>query len=152
MDNMKYYNDSLAYDFNMFMPKKEEREYDNIVKMPKPAVRKSTRKAAKRISVSAFAVMCCIFILAGLCGNIFLRLQINEVNSKINSVKTEIKELESEKTSLAVELERKISYTNIEVEATQMGMQKKDKSQVRYIKLNDKNTASTKDGKTVDSN
>ena len=41
MNNMKYYNDSLAYDFEMFMPKTAERENtrDNIVVMPKTAER-----------------------------------------------------------------------------------------------------------------
>jgi len=151
MDNLKYYNDSLAYDYSMFMPrtKPADKSYDNIVKLPDSNTKKRTKKAARKLSVSAFAVMSCIFILAGLCGNIFLRLQINEVNSKIKETKTEIEQLESEKTSLEVELERKISYTNIEMEATEMGMQKKDKSQVKYIRINDKNTASTKDGETV---
>jgi len=153
MDNLKYYNDSLAYDFNMFMPReKEEASRDNIVRLPNTEIKRKTKKQARRLSVSAFAVMGCIFILAGLCGNIFLRLQINEVNSKINSVKHEIEELESEKTSLEVELERKISYNNIELEATEMGMQKKDKSQVKYIRINENNTASTEGGDTVCSN
>ena len=33
MNNMKYYNDSLAYDFEMFMPKtaEEKNSRDNIV-------------------------------------------------------------------------------------------------------------------------
>ena len=37
MNNIKYYNDSLAYDFEMFMPKTAdtEKRRDNIVAMPK---------------------------------------------------------------------------------------------------------------------
>ena len=83
---------------------------------------------------------------------VFLRLQINEVSSQINNVKREINTLQSERTSLEVELERVISYSNIELEAAEIGMQKMDKSQVNYIRVNDKNTAVTKDGKTVSSN
>ncbi|MCQ2454779.1 MAG: hypothetical protein MJ090_01340 [Clostridia bacterium] len=150
MDNLKYYNDSLAYDFSMFMPRNEKsKNTDNIVKLPKAKVRPRQKAAAKRVSMSAFAVMTAVFVLAALCGNIFLRLQINEVNSKINETKTKIEELESEKTSLEVEFERRISYANIELEATEMGMQKKDKSQVKYIRINNNNTASTDNGKTV---
>ncbi len=154
MDNLKYYNDSLAYDFEMFMPHTAEpARKDNIVKLPQSKSQiRAKKRAVKRVSSSAFAVMTTVFVLAAMCGNIFLRLQINEVNSKINDVKTEINALESQKTSLEVELERVISYSNIEFEAAKIGMQKMDKNQVKYIRVNDKNSAVTKDGETVDSN
>ena len=157
MDNIKYYNDSLAYDFQMFMPRTNTapREYKgNIVKLPKTQAKiRSKRKAAARhLSVSAFAILTSVLILAALCGNIFLRLRINEVNSEINSIKSEIDAAKSERTSLSVQLEREISFSNIELEATELGMQKMDKSQVKYIRVNNKNTAVTKNGKTVTSN
>lgn len=151
VDNLKYYNDSMAYDFEMFMPRSvEPTKKDNIVKLPKTKQQKKTKRlAVKRMSTSVMAVMTAMFMLAAMCGNIFLHLQINEVNSKINAVKGEIKEFESEKTNLEVQLERVISYSNIELEAAEIGMQKMDKSQVKYIRVNDKNTAITKDGETV---
>ena len=151
MDNLKYYNDSLAYDFEMFMPRKEEPvRKDNIVKLPRTQQQSRAKKrAVKRVSTSAFAVMTTVFIVVSMCLNIFLRLQINEVYSEINDINTQKKALISEKTSLEVELERLISYSNIEVEAAEIGMQKMDKSQVKYIRVNDKNTAITKDGETV---
>lgn len=150
MDNLKYYNDSLAYDFEMFMPKSSVKENkDNIVKMPEPRVRTRRRAAVKTVSASAFAVLVSIFMLAAFCGNIFLRIRINEVNSKINDIKSEIAELESERTSLEVEFERRISYSNIELEATELGMKKMDKDQVKYIRVNDKNTAVTDNGEII---
>lgn len=151
VDNLKYYNDSLAYDFEMFMPRSAEPvRKDNIVKLPETRHQKhAKRRAVKRVSASAFAVMTAVFMLAAMCGNIFLRLQINEVNSKINTVKSEINALTSEKTRLEVELERVISYSNIELEAAEIGMQKMDKNQVKYIRVNDKNTAVTKDGDLI---
>ena len=48
-----------------------------------------------------------------------------------------------------MEMEKRISYSNIEIEATEMGMQKKDKSQVKYIRVNEEDTAVTKNGETV---
>lgn len=145
MDNMKYYTDSLAYDFSAFMPKTEkEKQTNNIVKVPQAKKQSRPKTAARRLSVSAFAVMTAVFVLAALCGNIYLRLQINEVDSKINAVNKEINALDSEMTSLEVEFERKISYSNIELEATELGMKKKDKSQVKYIRVNDKDTVETK--------
>ena len=152
MNNSKYYNDSLAYDFDMFMPstaKKEKRE-ENIIKMAKPKAKAKRKAAVRRVSVSAFGVMFATFMLFALCGNLFLRLQINEVNSEINNVKAQISELDSEKTSLEVEFERKISYANIELEATELGMRKMSKEQVKYIRVNEKNSALTSDGVITD--
>lgn len=153
MDNIKYYNDSLAYDFEMFMPKTAEKPSprDNIVVMPKAAAAAKKRKAAAARTLSApmTLVMCAVFILAGLCGNIALRLEINEVNSEINDVKAAIAELDSEKTSLEVEMQRRISYQNLELEAVQLGMKKPEKENVTYIRVNDKNAATMADGSFV---
>lgn len=153
MNNMKYYNDSLAYDFEMFMPKTAEcdKTRDNIVVMPKTAERtkKRTRAAAKSLSSPMLLIMTAVFILAGLCGNIALRIKINEVNSEINRVKSSITELDSVKTSLEVEMQRRISYSNLELEATQLGMRKMEKDNVKYIRVNDKDKAVTANGETV---
>ena len=85
MNNLKYYNDSLAYDFEMFMPKTNtqvrENTNDNIVKLPSPKVKARRKAAKKRMSATAFAVMTTVFILAALCGNISLRIMINENNN-----------------------------------------------------------------------
>ena len=156
MNNVKYYNDSLAYDFNMFMPRETSgaaavSRKENVLTMPK-AVSKNKAKAAKAtVSLSAFAVMFSIIVLAAFCGNIYLRMRVNEVNSQINDIKNEIQVLNTEKTSLQVELERRISYSNIEVEATGIGMQKLDKNQVKYIRVNDKNTAVNSRGALMNS-
>lgn len=141
MNNLKYYNDSLAYDFERFMPRTEAKDRDNIIKMPDPKVRVRQKAAVRSMSVSAFAVMATIFMLAALCGNIFLRLQINEVNNQINDMQTELNELDSELTALEVEFDRRISYSNIELQAAELGMSKRSKEQVKYIRVNDKNAA-----------
>ena len=143
MNNLKYYNDSLAYDFDMFMPKPSNQyeKKNNIVSIPATSTKKRRRAVAKTLSVPAVLIMCTVFILAGFCGNIFLRLKINEVNSEINDVKEAITELESVKTGLEVEMERRISYANLELEAMQLGMRKPDKEDITYIRVNDKNAA-----------
>ncbi len=151
MDNLKYYNDSLAYDFDMFMPKTAEKSNprDNIVVMP--AVKQNKRKATatRRLSAPITLIMCAMFVLAGFCGNIALRLEINEVNSEINDIKAAIAELDSEKTSLEVEMQRRISFANLELEATQLGMKKPEKENVTYIRVNDENAAITSNGEFV---
>ena len=151
MNNLKYYNDSLAYDFEMFAPKTAERSKsrDNIVVMPDRASKKRTRSATKAVSAPAMLIMTAVLVLAGLCGNIALRLQINEVNSQINSVRAQIAEVDSEKPELEMEMQRRISYSNLELEAVQLGMKKPEKENVVYIRVNDKNAAQTADGTFV---
>ena len=101
------------------------------------------------MSAPVTLILCAVFIWAGLCGNIALRLEINEVNSEINEIKSAIAELDSEKTSLEVEMQRRISYANLELEAMQLGMQKPEKENVTYIRVNDENAAITSDGEFV---
>lgn len=151
MDNMKYYNDSLAYDFEMFMPRPAESERDNIIKLPKKksVEKRAQRRALKAVSVSAFAVISAFFMLAALCGNICLRLEINEMNDRINKMKTELNTLDSVKTELDVEFDRRISYANIELAAAELGMTKRTKDQVRYIRVNDTDAAKTENGELV---
>lgn len=60
MDNVKYYNDSLAYNFEMFMPKEKPVEKtDNVIKMPQTAKqrRKRVKAANKSVSISVSAVL-----------------------------------------------------------------------------------------------
>lgn len=149
MNNLKYYNDSLAYDFEMFAPKtNEEKKRDNIVVMPgnKTAAKNRRKAASKRVASPMAAIMFAVFVLAGFCGNIALRLQINEVDSNINDVKAQIAELNSQKTELEVQLQKRIAYANLELEAAKLGMCKPEKDDVVYIRVNDKNAANTADG------
>jgi len=153
MDNLKYYNDSLAYDFDMFMtkPVKKAEPKDNIVVMPKVKAKAVKRKkaAAKKLSSPILLLFCGIIVLAGFCGNIGFRIKINEINEDINEVKASIAELDSEMTSLEVEMQRRISYSNLELQAVELGMVKPGKENVKYIRVNDKNVAKTSDGNVV---
>ena len=64
MDNLKYYNDSLAYDFEMFAPRTaaKPKKADNIVVMPKVANRNKKRSAAatKALNRPVMAIMCAV--------------------------------------------------------------------------------------------
>ena len=152
MDNMKYYNDSLAYDFEMFAakPAKKPAERNNVVTLPREKAKRRT-KEARRISPAVMAVLIASVALTTMCANIALRLKINEVNAEITTIKQEISEKKSEKTMLEMEVQKRISYENLELEANQLGMRKMEKDDVVYITVNQKNTAKTVDGKTQES-
>ncbi len=156
MNNLKYYNDALAYDFQMFMPKAkpEPVSKDNVIKMPSQNTKKSSKKSAAklRVSSSAFAIFATVVLVGALCANLCMRIRVNELNSNINEAKTLLNEKQSECVALQMEYENRISYINLESEATELGMRKLDQNQVVYIRVNDKNMARNKEGKILTSN
>jgi hypothetical protein len=58
----------------------------------------------------------------------------------------------SESVALQMEYENRISYINLEAEATELGMRKLEQDQVVYIRVNDKNMAKTGDGEVMMAN
>lgn len=142
LNNMKYYNNNLAYDYEMFLPKEKRQEafpeneavQNKIVRVPEMSgAAGAARRRKEAVKSRLFAVVTTALLVAMLCTTIFLRVQVTETNTKINAVQSEIKALKSEETRLEMEIERIISYKNIEQAAIELGMQKKQKSQVTYI-------------------
>ena len=140
----------------MFMPKAkpEPEANDNVIKMPSRNINTHSKKrvAVKKVSDSAFAIFATIVLVGALCANLCMRIKVNELNNNINEAKTLLNEKQSESVALQMEYENRISYINLEAEATELGMRKLDQNQVVYIRVNDKNTARTADGKILKSN
>lgn len=132
MNNIKYWNDSLAHDFDMFMPKEKKQNTDNVI--PIPEIRK--KAAAKPVSSfksKAVTALIIAFIIGAFFGNIYIHAEISKVGAQISKVEAEAEELKSERTRLSVELEKKTSVGNLERKAEQLGMQKQTKAQTNYI-------------------
>ena len=128
---MKYCNDNLAHDYDLFMPK--AREEEKIIKLEPKLTKTSAKKPATRRSAKVFPVLITIFIVGALFGNLFLRAEISRVGNEIGAVETVNERLKSEQTRLGVELEKKTSVGNLEKQAIGLGMQKQEKSQMNYI-------------------
>ncbi len=151
INNSKYYNDSLAYDFELFMPKtKTEPTPATIVKMPAKRVKKAGAKAkaraSRRVSSVASIIMIVAFMVGVVCANIALRVEISELNSDIIDAKSQLAAVSGEQTRLNVEVERMVSYENLEEAAKNLGMKKTDRDQIIYIKINDTNKAVDSEG------
>lgn len=153
MDNLKYYNDSFAYDYDIFAPsvkkKAEIHEYPGKNEKTKAKTRSDKKVNASTVRNLVVSAM----VVAAVCSSLFLRAEISSVRSEINEINNEIVELESESTRLSVEMERKVSVTNLEAAAIELGMQKCEKGQVTYIQTNNTDTAENSDGElTADLN
>ena len=150
MNNAKYYNDSLAYDFDLFMPKtKQTAPRAEIVKLPKKNSKAAKRAARSEVSRTTAIILLGLFLVSVICAGIALRVEISEVNSEIIKAKSELAALSGEETRVDMELERMMSYKNIEEAAKALGMRKMDKSQIVYIRVNEENKAIDKDGNVL---
>lgn len=145
MNNLKYYEDGLAYDFSMFAPaeKLAPSKKGKIIDIPKEQKKRSLRRrrAASGVSGKVSAILATVFIIGMLGGNIFLRSQITETEHKIAKMDSAINLAESKLASVNFKLEQKLSYNNLEQAATALGMRKLSKSQIIYIKTNQDNKA-----------
>ncbi len=148
MDNLKYYNDSFAYNYDIFAP--AEKKKAEIHKYPNNETKQKQRSKAKAsdraVLIRNFVISA--LVVAAVCCSLFLRAEISSMRSQINELNEEITALESESTRLSVEMERKISVVNLEEAAAELGMQKCEKSQVTYIQTNNIDTVETENGGT----
>ena len=149
IDNTKYYNDSLAYDFELFMP----REKKEKVHVTKKTSAKKTKKAKKNNNVKSRLIFALIsvFVIIIMLINIFIRAEINNVTSQIATEKYVLNALSGERTGLQMKLANGVSLAILEEKALALGMRKIRKDQIVYIKINDKDIAISSDGKALKS-
>ena len=145
MNNLKYYEDSLAYDFSMFAPaeKAAPSKKGKIIDIPEEQKKRAIRrkKAASGVSGKISIILVTLFIIGMLSGNIFLRSQISETEQKITKMENQISLAESKLASVNFKIEQTLSYNNLEEAAMALGMRKLSKSQIVYIRTNQENKA-----------
>ncbi|OJU10607.1 MAG: hypothetical protein BGN88_13755 [Clostridiales bacterium 43-6] len=145
---MNYYKESVAYDYALFMPKEEKK----VVQLPRQyqkqqakVIKKAAAPKAKVLASNALGALSKVLtgavILTIVVLLILTKVQISEVHDKIASAEKQIRVLDGETTRLNTELEKKISYKNIEQAAKELGMQKKQKTQVNYINISKEDCA-----------
>lgn len=144
IDNAPYYNDSLAYDFEMFMPreKKEKSTTEQIIKN-KP---KLQPKHKIDTVVICLGFLCFVLMILSL----FVRVEISETCHQIQQLEKEVAALESEHTRLMCEYASITSYANLEEEATKLGMRKMTKDQVVYIRIHTEDKVILKNGDQIE--
>lgn len=148
----KYYVDSFAYDYDMFMPQPAKK--NNVVEINRKKsytnrrdVKKRTKNHVKLSSIRTAATVMLVALVLGLVvGNIYLRVRVNEVTTDINAAQTQYNRLKSENVSLNMQLETNISYKNLEQSAKDLGMQKAEPYQINYVSTNSENKTEIKSG------
>ena len=144
---MASYQNSTAYNLSMFEPARKRKpastQGPRLVKPGQAARRTQAKLAAERrasmLKVVEFAVVA-ILCVALIAPNIFSRIKVNELNSKIVEMTMELNEVKSENTRLDMELKSKISLENVQNYAENvLGMVKRDRYQVHYFNIENSN-------------
>ena len=95
-----YYVDSFAYDFDLFAPQTKQAE--NVIEIDRKT--KSTTRTShrpRRVLGRPMAITLILILLLGLiAGNIFLRVKVTEVTSRIDACDEKLERAISENTSL----------------------------------------------------
>ena len=143
MNNTKYYANNLAYDYDMFLPKEKRavqpvvrrNKKNNIVELPVISGKAgAARRRREAVRSRLFAVTVLALLSLAVCLSMFMRAQVTEINTDINVAQKELEGLKSEEIRLQMELERKVSFSNIEQAAKALGMQKAEMSQINPIR------------------
>jgi len=142
-DNMKYYNSSLAYDFERFMPKeqRDEQKGRKVIPMPRRKAKQEQKQGIlARVFARAGTVLFTLSLLGMVFGNIYLRAEMTRVNAGVIAQTKALDEAANEQVRLTIELDNKTNYKNLEKRAQELGMQKCNVNQISYIQTvqNDK--------------
>lgn len=144
------YRGNEAYDFSLF----EDKKRVNVVEIPdnEKAKREKIRKKNAVLSetntrpalgfkrtlgivcVGAMVLFLFFFQING-------SVKATETTEEIYQTEKQIEALKSEEVRLQMELDSRVSFENIEKTAAEMGMQKPDSMQMRYINIYDTDTA-----------
>ena len=124
VDNTAYKYDLNKYR-NLSSEEYEELKRENIIVNKKNIDRSSLFKIILLAVISMVLLFCVIYG----------KVQISDMYSKINDQKAELSTEKSENTRLKAELESYTSLKNIEDFAEELGLEKIDKAQIRYIDI-----------------
>lgn len=127
IDNTKYVENTLGYDFSLF---EEHPKKNNIIQLPSPKKQPSILIKFKSLSL-AFLIL---FIVLGIAGTVYLRAEINKTEVEIKKMDSKIAEVDSKKISLETKIDTMLSYKNLASVADELGMKKPSADQIKYIR------------------
>ena len=124
VDNTAYKYDLNKYR-NLSSDEYDEPNRENLI-VNKKNIDKSSLFKIILLAVIAMVLLFCV---------IYGKVQISDMYSKVNEQKAELLTEKSENTRLKAELESYTSLRNIEDFAEELGLEKIDKAQIRYIEI-----------------
>ena len=141
------YNNSAAYDFDLFAPAPKTKSQPKPQQRPQPRVVKPRVKSQAELKAEAAAIRAKMLkfvsvlsvgvVLLG--ANVVLHIQDNELNNSIVKLDKELSEKKSDYTRLNAVLNAKFSPDNVKAYAENTGMVKRERYQIVYFDIADGN-------------
>jgi len=131
-------NGNAAYDFERFAAKElrpQEKPQAKIIRLPQKKQSNRPKLTIGHIlrGIAVFAV--CFALMGSL---IYNQLQLNELNTSLQTVNKQLSNAKSEQVQLQMAAESKVSMQKVENYATSvLGMQKLNANQIEYVRLSE---------------
>lgn len=150
METLNLYQNNVAYDFEMFAPAPKPEREAPIIDYPERKAKDKLGKErdAKRKSSKVSAILLATVMLVALFANVLSRAQISQAQMQISKQEKAISKLDSEITRLQCNLQSVMTYETIEAGAIALGMQKMERSQVKYVNINEEDSLPETDDAT----
>ena len=139
-NNLKYYQGSITYDFELFIPKEfrqdtsEHKSLNKNKNSKKHKIKSNPKKASiSKINRKTLAIFLIAIFIACII-SVFLRAEVNNqyvIQDKLNS---EIDAIKSSNTVLESKIRNDESYKKLEKKAEELGMCRTAKDKIVYIK------------------
>ena len=134
---------STAYDYNRSISREEEQRRLEIVRSNNRRIRE------KRAYIAKLTALVCVMATL-MIATVYSRLVLTETKADINSLTSDLTELESENAYLSYQLESLVSLKNAEDYAvSELGLVKLDSSRIEYVNLQDQNEISANENATT---
>lgn len=137
------YNNSAAYDFDLFAPAPKTKSQPKPEQRPQPKIVKPRVKTQAELDAEAAAIKAKLLkfvsvltigvVLLGT--NIALHIRDNELNTSIVNLDKELNEKKSDYTRLNAALHAKFSPDNVREYAENTGMVKRERYQIVYFDI-----------------
>ena len=136
-----------AYDISLFevSPRVEEKQVNNVIKIPKSRLEANRRKKTNPIrAISTFLAI--ITFISVMLIVVHSQVELTELTEQINISSKRLQESESRYTQLQMSVESRTSLKAVEdYSKIHLGMKRREPTQVEYISLSDSDKAEIKD-------
>ena len=136
-----------AYDISLFevSPKVEQKQVNNVIKIPKSKLEANRRKKVNPIkAISTFLAI--ITFISVMLIVVHSQVELTELTEQINISSKKLQESESRYTQLQMSVESRTSLKAVEdYSKNHLGMKRIEPTQVEYISLSDSDKAEIKD-------
>lgn len=130
----------IAYQLEHFAPREKEQEAPRV-RVSKRERSEATAQTLRMVRVLLVSVAFVVLV----CGVLYTQAKVTELQGQITTKSKELVEAEALSAYLSYELEGMSNLRNIEEKAAELGLEKINANQIRYVRVDEGNTIEVKE-------